>query len=94
MTKVEYVVRLILSIQDVNATTMSWWMNHYTFKKVQMIFKLKHYFSHNTFNLIFVFACDTCKEEYIKEKKERKTKSRDRVKSLLPTHSETTIPTF
>ena len=51
--------------------------DHYTFKKVQMIFKLKHYFSHNTFNLIFVFACDTCKEEYIKETKERKTKSRD-----------------
>lgn len=68
--------------------------DHYTFKNVQIVFKLKHYFSHNSFNLIFVFACDKYNEEYIKETKEGKTKSRDRVKSLLPTHAETTIPTF
>ena len=50
--------------------------DHYTFK---ITFKLKNRFTCNSFNLIYVI-CDTCKEEYIGETEEGKTKLRDRVR--------------
>ena len=54
--------------------------NHYTFKNIQITFKLKNRFTCDTFNLIYVIICDTCKEEYIGETGEGKTKLRDRVR--------------
>ena len=51
-----------------------------TFKNVQITFILKHCFTCNSFNLMYVVICDTCKEEYIGETGERKTKLRDRVR--------------
>ena len=37
-------------------------------------------FTSHSFNLIFVVICDTCKEEYIGDTREGKTKVRDRVR--------------
>ena len=54
--------------------------DHYTFKNVQITFKLKNHFTCDSFNLIYVIICDTCKEEYIGETGEGKTKLRDRVR--------------
>ena len=51
----------------------------YTFKNVQIIFKLENRFTCDSFNLIYVVFCDACKEEYIGETREGKTKLRDRV---------------
>ena len=48
--------------------------DYYTFKNVQIMFKLKHRFTCDSFNLIYVVICDTCKEEYIGETGEGKTK--------------------
>ena len=57
------------------------WINdHYTFKNVQITFKLKNRFTCDSFNLIYVVICGTCKEEYIGETGEGKTKLRDRVR--------------
>ena len=67
--------------------------DHYTFKNVQITFKLKNRFTCDSFNLIYVVICGTCKEEYIGETGEGKTKLRDRV-SVSPTHSATIIPTI
>ena len=67
--------------------------DHYTFKNVQITFKLKNRFTCDSFNLIYVVICDTCKEEYIGETGEGKIKLRDRV-SVSPTHSATIIPTI
>ena len=53
---------------------------HYTVKNVQITFKLKNRFTCDIFNLIHVVICGTCKEEYIGETGERKTKLRDRVR--------------
>ena len=53
--------------------------DHYTFKNAQITFKLKNRFTCDSFNLIYVI-CDTCKEEYIGETGEGKTKLRDRVR--------------
>ena len=52
----------------------------YTFKNVQIIFKLENRFTCDSFNLIYVVICDACKEEQIGEAGERKTKLRDRVR--------------
>ena len=54
--------------------------DHYIFKNIQITFKLKNRFPCDSFNLIYVIICDTCKEEYIAETVEGKTKLRDRVK--------------
>ena len=54
--------------------------DHYTFKNVQITFKLKNRFTCDSFNLIYVVICGTCKEEYIGETGEGKTKLRDRVR--------------
>ena len=54
--------------------------DHYTFKSVQITFKLKNRFTCDSFNLMYVVICDTCKEEYIEETREGKTKLRDRVR--------------
>ena len=54
--------------------------DHYTFKNVQITFKLKNRFTCDSFNLIHVIICGTCKEEYIGEKGEGKTKVRDKVR--------------
>ena len=53
---------------------------HYTLKIVQITFKLKKLFTCNSFNLIYVVICETCKEEYIGETWQGKTKLRDRVR--------------
>ena len=47
---------------------------------VQITFKLKNRSTCNSFNLIYVVICDKCKEEYIGETWEGKTKLRDRVR--------------
>ena len=52
----------------------------YTFKNVPITFKLKNRFACDSFNLIYVLICETCKEEYIGETGEGKTKLRDRVR--------------
>ena len=54
--------------------------DHYTVKNVQISFKLKKRFTCDKSNLIYVVICDTCKEEYIGETGEGKTKLRDRVR--------------
>ena len=54
--------------------------DHYTFKNFQIIFKLKNRFTCDSFNLIYVVICDICKEEYIGETGEGKTKLSDRVR--------------
>ena len=51
--------------------------DHYTFKNVQITFKLKNRFTCDSFDLIYVIIC---KEEYIGETGEGKTKLRDRVR--------------
>ena len=58
--------------------------DHYTFKKVQITFKLKNRFTCNNFNLIYVAICDTCKEEYIGDRGEGKflLQGRNRGKKL------------
>ena len=43
-------------------------------------FNLKNRFTCDSFNFIYVVICDTCKEEYIGERGEGKTKLRDRVR--------------
>ena len=53
--------------------------NHYTYKNVQITFKLKHCFTCNSFNLTYGVICLTCKEEYIKETGNEKS-LRDRVR--------------
>ena len=53
--------------------------DHYTFKNVQITFKLKNHFTCDSFNLIYVVICGTCKEEYIGERGKGKTKLRNRV---------------
>ena len=53
---------------------------HYTFKNVQIIFKLKNRFTCDSLHLIYVVICGTCKEECIGETREGKTKLRDRVR--------------
>ena len=54
--------------------------NHYTFKNVQITFKLENRVTCDSFNLTYVVICGTCKEEYIGETGEGKTKLRDRVR--------------
>ena len=54
--------------------------DHYTFKNVQITFKLKNRFTCDSFNLIYVVFLDTCKEEHIGETEEGKTKLSDRVR--------------
>ena len=54
--------------------------DHYTFKNIQITFELKNRFTCDRFNLINVVICDKCKEEYIGETGEGKTKLRDRVR--------------
>ena len=54
--------------------------DHYTFKNVQITFKLKNRFTCDSFNLIYVVICGTCKEEYIRETGQGKTKLRGRVR--------------
>ena len=53
---------------------------HYTFKNVQITFKLKNRFTCDSFNLTYVVICGTCKEEYIGETGEGKTKLKDRIR--------------
>ena len=52
--------------------------DHYTFKNDQITLKLKNRLTCDSFNLIYVVICDTCKEEYIEETGEGKAKLRDR----------------
>ena len=54
--------------------------DYYTFKNVQITFKLKNCFTCHSFNLIYVVICGACKEEYIAETGEGKTKLRDGVR--------------
>ena len=54
--------------------------DHYTFKNVEITFKLKNRFTGDIFNFIYVVICGTCKEEYIGEPGKGKTKLRDRVR--------------
>ena len=54
--------------------------DHYTFNNVQITFKLKNRFTCDSFNLAYVVICGTCKEKYIEETGEGKTKLRDRVR--------------
>ena len=54
--------------------------DHYTFKKVQITFKLKNRFTCDNFNIIYVVICGTCKEECIGQTGKRKPKLRDRVR--------------
>ena len=42
-------------------------IDHYTFKNVEITFKLKNRFTGDIFNFIYVVICGTCKEEYIGE---------------------------
>ena len=46
---------------------------------VQITFKLKNRFTCDSFNLIYVVICGTCKEEYIRETGQGKAKLRGRV---------------
>ena len=39
--------------------------DQYTFKDVQITFKLKNRFTCHSFNLRYVVICGTCKEDYI-----------------------------
>ena len=41
--------------------------DHYTFKSVQITFKLKNRFTCDSFNFMYVVICNKCKEEYIGE---------------------------
>ena len=58
--------------------------DHYTFKNVQITFTLKHHFTCDSFNLIYVVNCGRCKKEYIERQEktklseQRKTEPRDR----------------
>ena len=54
--------------------------DHYTFKNVQIAFKLKNRFTCDSVNVIYIVICSTCKEEYIGETGEGKAKLRDRVR--------------
>ena len=55
--------------------------DHYTFKNVQITFKLKNRFiCNNSFNLIYVVICDISKEEYIRDTGEGKTKLKGKVR--------------
>ena len=54
--------------------------NRYTFKNFQITFELKNRVTCDSFNLIYVVICDTCKEEYVGETGEGKTKLRDRAR--------------
>ena len=63
--------------------------DHCTFKNVQITFNLQNRFTCDSCNLLYVVICDTCKEEYIGETGEGKTKLRDS-QSVSPTHSTTT----
>ena len=54
--------------------------DHCTFKNVKITVKLNYSFTCDSFDLIYVVICDTCKEEYIGEIGEGKTKLRERVK--------------
>ena len=47
---------------------------------IRVTFELKNRFTCDSFNLIYVVICDTCKEEFIGETGEGKTKLRDRVR--------------
>ena len=51
-----------------------------TFNYFKINFKLKSYFKCDSFNLMYIFICDKCKEEYIGETGEGKTKLRDRIR--------------
>ena len=57
--------------------------DHYTFKIVQITFKLKNCITCDSFNLIYIVICGTCKEEYIGDTEEGKTKLRDRVRDRV-----------
>ena len=52
--------------------------DHYTVKNVQINFKLKNRFTCDSYNLVYVLICGTCKEEYIGEDREGKAKLWDR----------------
>ena len=54
--------------------------DHHIFKNVQITINLKNRFTCDSFSLLYVLICDTCKEEYIEETGEGKTKLRDRVR--------------
>ena len=54
--------------------------DQYTFKYFKITFKLKSHFKCDSFNLIYIFICDKCKEECIGETGEGKTKLRDRIR--------------
>ena len=54
--------------------------DQYTFKIVKCTFKLNHRFTCDSFNLIYVVICDTCKEEHIGETGEGKNLTRHRVR--------------
>ena len=54
--------------------------DHHIFKKAQVTFKLKHHFTCNSFNFIYVVICDKCEEEYIEETGDGKTKLKDIVR--------------
>ena len=51
--------------------------DHYTFENAQIAFKLKHRFTGDTFNLLYVVICDPCKNENIAKIEERKIKLRN-----------------
>ena len=76
-----YQVRLTVVIKDVNTAIYLLINNHYTFRNVQIRFKLKHRSAYDSFNLICRHLWHLWyKEEYIGETGEGKTKQRDRVR--------------
>ena len=84
LTKVEYgeVLSGMFKSRDKRGEFCNYLLinDYYTFKNVQITFKLKIRFTYNSFNLIYVAICDKCKEEYIRETGEGKTKLRHRVR--------------
>ena len=66
-------------------------LDHYTFENAQIAFKLKHRFTGDSFNLIYVVIYDTCKKEDIANIEEGKTKLRDRVRVYCQ-HLASSIP--
>ena len=75
-----YGVRLTVVIKEVNAATISWSVITAPSLNVQITFKLKNRFTWDSYNLIYVVICGTCKEEYSRETGQGKTKLRGRVR--------------
>ena len=67
-------------IKDVNAATISWSMITTLLKTLKLLLNWKITSHATVLTVIYVVICGTCKEEYIEETGERKTKLKDRVR--------------